>query len=167
MAKIEDLLAGNQEYVSRGVTRPEDPQPARQVAVVTCMDTRIDPLGVLGLALGEAHVLRNAGGRVTDDVVRSLILSVHVLGARTVAVMHHTGCGLANVSEGDLRRTTGADIAFLPITDHEQALREDIARLAVTPHLEPLVAVAGFLFDVVSGRVKEVARWTRGPEGSG
>ena len=93
------------------------------------MDARIDVFAALGLHLGEAHVIRNAGGRVTDDVLRSLALSSHVLGVDTVVVMQHTKCGLAGVTDEELRTLTGADLGFFPIDDHAAALREDIELL--------------------------------------
>src|SRR5688500_8117141 len=94
------------------------------------MDARIDVFAILGLHLGEAHVIRNAGGRVTDDVLRSLALSVHVLGVDTVVVMQHTGCGLAGATDEELRRRTGAHLGFYPIDDRTAALREDAELLS-------------------------------------
>lgn len=116
---------------------------------------------VLGLHLGEAHVLRNAGGRVTDDVLRSLALSTHVLGVDTVVIMLHTRCGFAGVTDEELRAYTGADLGFFPIDDHEAALREDIALLSKTPFLVPLSVIAGFVYDVESGETRDVVRWER------
>src|SRR5918999_704868 len=112
------------------------------------MDARIDVFATLGLHLGEAHVIRNAGGRVTDDVLRSLALSSHVLGVDTVVVMQHTKCGLAGITDADLRRRTGADFDFFPIDDHAAALREDVGLLAEKPYLEPVMVIAGFVYDV-------------------
>src|SRR5438045_4936916 len=132
------------------------------------MDARIDVFASLGLHLGEAHVLRNAGGRVTDDMLRSLALSTHVLGVDTVVVMQHTKCGLAGVSDEELRRRTGADLGFFPIDDHAAALREDIDILTGKAYLSPLKLVAGFIFDVESGEITEVIRWERpGSGGAG
>jgi carbonic anhydrase len=160
MDEIAQLLAANRGYAdARG--NVADPRPGRRIAVVTCMDARIDVFAVLGLHLGEAHVLRNAGGRVTDDVLRSLALSTHVLGVDTVVVMQHTKCGLAGVTDEELRALTGADLGFFPIDDHAAALREDIALLAQTPYLDPLEAIAGFIYDVESGEVDDVVQWTR------
>ena len=115
-----------------------DPRPSRHLAVVTCMDARIDVFAVLGLHLGEAHVIRNAGGRVTEDVLRSLALSSAVLGVDTAVVMQHTKCGLFGVDDAQLRELTGADLGFLPIDDHVAALREDVDQLARTPYLSRL-----------------------------
>jgi carbonic anhydrase len=106
-------------------------------------------------------VIRNAGGRVTEDVLRSLALSCHVLGVDTVVVMQHTKCGLAGVTDDELRRITGADVGFLPIDDHAAALREDVDVLAGTPYLAPLRSVAGCVFDVETGEIDDVVRWER------
>ena len=133
--------------------------------MITCMDHRIDVYAALGLHLGDAHVIRNAGGRVTNDVLRSLALSIHVFGVDTVVVMQHTECGLAGVTEERLREVTGADLGFLAFDDHAAALREDIDRLIATPYLAPLRVVAGFVYDVDTGVIDDVARWER--DGSG
>jgi carbonic anhydrase len=125
------------------------------------MDARIDVFAVLGLHLGEAHVIRNAGGRVTDDVLRSLALSTHVLGVDTVVVMQHTKCGLVGVTDAELRNFTGADLGFFPIDDHAAALREDIELLTSTTFLGPLNNIAGFIYDVESGEIDDLVRWER------
>ena len=124
-----------QPWLRRSAGQHRRPTPSRHLAVVTCMDARIDVFAVLGLHLGEAHVIRNAGGRVTDDVLRSLALSTGVLGVDTAVVMQHTKCGLAGVTDEELRALTGADLGFLPIDDHAAALREDVELLAGTPYL--------------------------------
>jgi carbonic anhydrase len=138
-----------------------DPRPSRRLAVVTCMDARIDVFAVLGLHLGEAHVLRNAGGRVTDDVLRGLAVSVHVLGADTVVVMQHTRCGLVGTTDDDLRTKTGADVEFHTIADHASALRADVDLIAATPFLTPVVAIKGSVYDLATGTVDTVVRWSR------
>src|SRR5215213_9798796 len=160
MTQITRLIDANRGYASARAA-VADPRPSRHLAVVTCMDARIDVFAVLGLHLGEAHVIRNAGGRVTDDVLRSLALSSHVLGVDTVVVMQHTKCGLAGVTDEELRNLTGADLGFFPIDDHAAALREDIELLATTPFLAPLKVVAGFVYDVESGEIDDVVRWER------
>ena len=161
MTAVDQVLAGNEAYVSAASARPDNAEPRRRVAVLTCMDTRVDPLPVLGLGLGDAHVLRNAGGRVTDDVLRSLALSAHVLGVRTVVVMQHTRCGLAHVTNDDLRGRTGANIDFYPIADHAAALRDDVNRLTTSGILHPIGEVAGLLYDVQTGEVALHLRWHR------
>jgi carbonic anhydrase len=163
MTQIARLLDANDGYAAAraGVA---DARPSRQLAIVTCMDCRIDVFAVLGLHLGEANVIRNAGGRVTEDVLRSLALAVHVLGVDTVVVMQHTKCGLAGVTDEELRALTGADLGFLSIDDHGAALREDIATLSAQPYLAPLRCIAGFVYDVESGKIDDVVRWERDAE---
>jgi carbonic anhydrase len=166
VAQIARLLTANADYAAARAN-VADARPGRRLAVVTCMDARIDVFAALGLHLGEAHVIRNAGGRVTDDVLRSLALSSHVLGVDTVVVMQHTRCGLAGVTDEELRRLTGADLGFFPIDDHAAALREDIEVLAGKPYLRPLRVIAGFVFDVESGEIDDVVRWEREPGDDG
>jgi len=160
MTQIAELLSANRGYAAARAN-VADPRPSRRLAVVTCMDARIDVFAVLGLHLGEAHVIRNAGGRVTDDVLRSLALSSGVLGVDTVVVMQHTGCGLAGVSDAELRALTGADLGFFPIDDHAEALREDVELLARAPYLSRLRLIAGLVYDVRSGELDDVIRWER------
>lgn len=137
------------------------PIPAHRLCVITSMDARIEPLGALGLALGDATVLRNAGGRVTDDVLRSLAVATHKLSVEAVVVMQHTMCGVWGVTDDGLRTLTGADLGFFPIDDHEIALRADVELLAAQPYLEPLREIAGFLYDVATGEVEDIVRWQR------
>src|SRR5256885_15309049 len=165
MTQLSRLLAANKGYAAARAN-VDDPRPGRRLAIVTCMDARIDVFAALGLHLGEALVIRNAGGRVTDDVLRSLALSCHVLGVSTVVVMQHTKCGLAGVTDDELRRRTGADLGFFPIDDHAAALKEDIDQLAATPFLTHLERMAGFIYDVESGEIDDVVRWER-PGASG
>ena len=163
MNPVERLLAANEGYAAARANVANG-RPHRHLAIVTCMDARIDVLAALGLHLGDAHVLRNAGGRVTDDVLRSLALSSHVLGVDTVVVMQHTKCGVAGVSDEELRRITGADVEFFAFDDHAAALQEDIDVLTSTTYLGPLRIVAGFVFDVETGHLHDVARWERDTE---
>ena len=160
MSQIARLLAANEGYAAARAN-VADPHPGERLAIVTCMDARIDVFDTLGLRLGEALVIRNAGGRVTDDVLRSLALGTHVLGVDTVIVMQHTECGLAGVSDEELQDLTGADLGFFPIDDHAAVLREDIDLLTTKPYLEPLRVIAGFVYDVESGRIDDVVRWER------
>ena len=160
MTEIQRMLAANEAYAAARANIA-DARPSRRLAVVTCMDARIDVFAVLGLHLGEAHVVRNAGGRVTDDVLRSLALSSQVLGVDTVAVMQHTKCGLAGVTDAELRQLTGADLGFFPIDDHAVALREDIDILTGQPYLAPIKTIVGFVYDVETGELDDVVRWER------
>ena len=160
MSQIARLLDANQSYADAraGVA---DPRPSRRLAVVTCMDARIDVFAVLGLHLGEANVIRNAGGRVTDDVLRSLALATHVLGVDTVVVMQHTKCGLAGVTDEELRELTGSELGFLAIDDHTEALREDMAALSSKPYLNKIDLISALIYDVESGRISHVGEWSR------
>ena len=160
MKQVASLLTANEVYAAARAN-VDDARPRRALAVITCMDARIDVFAALGLHLGDAHVIRNAGGRVTDDVLRSLALSCHVLGVTSVVVMQHTNCGLAGVTDETLREQTGADLGFLPIDDHTGALNEDIQTLVNTPYLKPITAIAGFVYNVETGLIDNVADWER------
>lgn len=160
MPRIADLLAANEGYAAAR-ENVHDPSPSRHLAVVTCMDARIDVFAALGLHLGEAHVIRNAGGRVTEDVLRSLALSSHVLGVDTVLVMQHTKCGLEGKTDRELQELTGADLGFLTIAKHAEALAEDVELIRNAPYLRSITEIAGVVFDVESGRIDDVTRWER------
>ena len=160
MTQIGPLLDANEGYAAARAS-VADPRPGRRLAVVTCMDARIDVFAALGLHLGEALVVRNAGGRVTDDVLRSLALASHVLAVDAVVVMQHTKCGLAGVTDDELRQLTGAELGFFPIDDHSAALKEDIEILTTQSYLEPLKTIAGFVYDVETGQIDDVVRWNR------
>jgi carbonic anhydrase len=162
VTEIARLLEANADHVAAGGPGIEEARPSRRMAVITCMDARIDVFAALGLHPGEAHVIRNAGGRVTSDVLRSLALSVNVLGVDTLVVMQHTACGLAGRTDEELRDLTGADLPFLPIDDHTAALQEDVDTLAGLPYLDHVGDIAGLVYDVVSGRAEMVVRRTRG-----
>ena len=134
----------------------------RELAVVTCMDSRIDPLAMLGLAPGDAKILRNAGARVTDDVLRTLVLAVYLLGVRRVMVVAHTGCRMAGCTEGDVHRAIAANggpdttsLSFLTTSDQDEALRTDVGRIGAWPYLTEL-AVGGFVYDLHTGALRRV-----------
>ena len=157
-----DVLAANQDYAARFRLAGLEAGAAKGLAVLTCMDSRIDPLGMLGLAPGDAKILRNAGARVTDDVLRTLVLASHLLGVDRVMVVAHTNCRMAGGSEEDvhaaIRAEGGPDtrsIAFLTTDDQEQALRADVQRVRSWPYLGN-VAVGGFLYDLDTGRLQRV-----------
>jgi carbonic anhydrase len=160
MTDIARLLDANKDHVAARAD-VTDPMPARRLALITCMDARIDALAALGLELGDAIVLRNAGARITDDVLRSLALATHKLGVETVVVMQHTQCGAWGVTDDGLRTLTGADLDFFPIDDHASAMRADVELLATRPYLDHVKEIAGFLYDVGSGEVDEVVHWER------
>ena len=139
-----------------------DPRPSRQLAVVACMDARLDLAGALALDDGEAHILRNAGGIVTDDVIRSLALSQRKLGTREVVIVGHTDCGLGKVTDDGFRAELAEDAGMAPafaiesFTDVEESVRHSIARVRNSPFLPHRDRVRGFVYDVESGRMDEV-----------
>jgi carbonic anhydrase len=160
----DELLLANGQFSQRFDRGNLPASPARRLAVITCMDARLHPEAFLGLDLGDAHVIRNAGGRVSDDALRSLIISSHVLGTNEYLVIHHTDCGLLGTTNEDLRRKlekeTGADashIDFLPFSELEQSVRDDVSRIEESPLLPDGITVRGFVYDVRTGRLTEVA----------
>lgn len=159
---LDRLLAANRRYAEGFAHGDAQAPPRLGVAVVTCMDARIVPHRLLGLQEGDAHVIRNAGGRVSDDAVRSLIVSSRLLGTRLVLVIQHTGCGMMGLDEDalreDLESETGAPVPFdlLAFDDLEQSVRRDVERLRSEPHLAPGVRVHGFVYEVETGRLREV-----------
>lgn len=161
MAVADELLQANEEYAARFSKGDLAAPPARRVAIVTCMDARIDPARALGLQEGDAHVIRNAGGRAAD-AVRSLVISQHLLGTREVFVMHHTACGMLSFTDEQLRAQLRAalgqdtDMPFLAFADLEQSVRDDVAAIQSSPLLLKDVTVRGFIYDVHTGRVHEV-----------
>ncbi|MES2461122.1 MAG: carbonic anhydrase [Armatimonadota bacterium] len=137
--------------------------PARKVAVVTCMDARLDPAKFLGLGIGDAHVIRNAGGRVSDDAIRSLVISERLLGTTEIVVIHHTDCGMLTFKNEDLaakiRQDLGVDVGdrdFLPFPDLEQSVRDDVATLRSSPLIPDNIPVSGAIYDVHTGKLTSV-----------
>lgn len=162
MTVIDDLLAANREYAARFHDPGVSVRPALRLAVVSCMDSRIDLFEVLGLRNGEAHIIRNAGGVVTDDVVRSLLLSQRALGTERVLLVHHTDCGLHKVDEEEFGREVEAEVgrplpfALEAFDDLDDDVRRSIARVRGNPFLGRTVEVRGFVYDVDTGELREV-----------
>jgi carbonic anhydrase len=161
MSEIEQLLANNADYAASfrgGLPSP----PAKAVAVVACMDARLNVYAALGLAQGDAHVIRNAGGVVTDDVIRSLSISQRLLGTTDVVLVHHTDCGMSKVTDDEFRRSVQDDVGEPPpwdggfFTDVDESVRESIRRIAGSPYVPHTDAIRGFVFDVSTGRLREV-----------
>jgi carbonic anhydrase len=157
-----DVLAANDAYAATHTGRDLAARAARGLAVVTCMDSRIDPLAPLGLVPGDAKILRNAGARVTDDVLRTLVLATYLLGVERVMVMAHTGCRMAGGTEDDVHAAIAAaggpdtrSMTFLTTTDQEAALRADVQRVRSSPYLGA-VEVGGFLYDLGTERVRRI-----------
>ena len=159
---FEDVLAANAAYAEGFSLDGLEATAARGLAIVTCMDSRIEPLDMLGLGPGDAKILRNAGARVTDDVLRTLVLARHLLGVSRVMVVAHTQCRLACETEEQVHAAIeaagGPDtrrISFLVAPDQEDALLADVARIRSSPYLTD-TAVGGFLYDVATGALKRV-----------
>jgi carbonic anhydrase len=163
MSSFADVLAANADYADSFLDAGLPGQAAKGLAVITCMDSRIDPLGMLGLAKGDAKILRNAGGRVTDDVLRTLVLAVHLLGVNRVLVVEHTECKMASstvdaVHQG-IYEASGLDtrsLDFALMDDQLQTLASDVQKVRSSPYLPGTVEVGGFLYDVRTGRLREV-----------
>ena len=160
---FDDLLTGNVRYAERFHDSGLSGRAQRGLAVVTCIDSRIDPLAALGLAAGDAKIIRNGGARVTDDVLRTLVLASHLLGVSRVLVMPHTDCRMATGSEGaiheQIRQVSGIDTRSLEIRtveDQHGALVSDLMRLRSHPLLPPGLLVGGAIFDVRSGELTPV-----------
>jgi carbonic anhydrase len=163
VTELERLLAANERYAAWFGWGKLPAPPARRLAILTCMDTRVQPDQFLGLAIGDAHIIRNAGGRASDDALRSLIVSAQLLGTREFLVIHHTGCGMLGLSNADLQeqlhRERGADasgIDFLPFDDLPQSVRDDVETLRSSPYFPAEITVYGFIYDVRSGRLVQV-----------
>jgi len=165
MANYEEFLAANRQYAG-AFDRGDLPMPpARHVAVLTCMDARLHPEKFLGLDVGDAHVIRNAGGRASEDAIRSLVISERLLGTTEIVVIHHTDCGMVTFTNQQLadkiKQDLGVDVKgrdFLPFTDLEQSVRDDVATLRQSPLIPQNISIAGAIYDVHSGKVQEVIR---------
>ena len=163
MGAFDDVLAANDAYASTFTDTGRPGQAARGLAVVTCMDSRIDPLSMLGLEKGDAKILRNAGGRVTDDVLRTLVLATHLLGVDRVMVVEHTECKMASATDDEVHasilETSGVDtrsLEFRTMSDQRATIAEDVQRVRSSPYLPKGVVAAGFFYDVRTGRLTEV-----------
>jgi carbonic anhydrase len=163
MSTTDELVAANQTYAD-AFDRGELPlPPARRVAVVACMDARLDVYRMLGLELGEAHVIRNAGGVVTDDVIRSLMISQRLLGTNEIVLVHHTGCGMLTFRDDEVKAQVLADTGLRPpfaleaFADLEEDVRQSIARVEASPFISHK-NVRGFVYDVATGRLSEITR---------
>ncbi|MDF5754189.1 carbonic anhydrase [Spongiactinospora sp. TRM90649] len=159
VSAFDDVLTANRERPHEFAHADLTGRAARGLAVVTCMDSRIDPLGLLGLKAGDAKILRNAGARVTDDVQRTLVLAVYVLGVNRVLVMPHTDCGMTKVTDSDVHDLTakrGVDtrsLEFHTVPDQVAALRRDLLRMRASPFLPADLPIGGAIYDVRTGVV--------------
>ena len=162
MDVIDELVANNQAFADSLPTQHLDVRPQRRLAIVTCMDSRLDVFAALGLGHGEAHVLRNAGGVITDDVIRSLAISQRKLGTREVMLIHHTDCGMQKLTDdgfrAELQEATGVAPAFAieSFADADADVRQSILRVRRSEFVPHRDLVRGFVYDVDSHRLHEV-----------
>jgi carbonic anhydrase len=159
---VTDEYLNNNDAYARTYESSLSARPSRHAAVVACMDSRMDIFGLLGMTGGEAHVIRNAGGVVTDDVIRSLSISQRLLGTSEIILIHHTDCGLQKTTEDEFKGALEADTGIRPpwaveaFTDAAADIRQSIGRLKASPFVPRKDQVRGFVFDVTTGRLNEV-----------
>jgi carbonic anhydrase len=157
----DELLANNERY-AESFSGPLPLPPSKGVAVVACMDARLDVYRILGLREGEAHVIRNAGGVVTDDEIRSLAISQRLLGTKEIILIHHTDCGMLTFTDDAFKADIAADVGIKPswsaeaFDDLDADVRQSIARITASPFVPDKSSVRGFVFDVATGRLREV-----------
>jgi carbonic anhydrase len=162
MSVIDDLLAANRRFAGSLPAKHLDVRPSRRLAIVTCMDSRLDVFAALGLGDGEAHVLRNAGGVITDDMIRSLAISQRLLGTEAVMLIHHTDCGMEKVSDDGFRAElqeaggTAPTFAIESFSDVDVDVRQSVLRVRRSEFLPHRDQVRGFVYDVESHRLREV-----------
>ena len=162
MTVTDDYLANNAQYAST-FNGPLPMPPSKHVAVLACMDARLDVYRLLGLNEGEAHVIRNAGGVVTDDAIRSLAISQRLLGTQEIILIHHTDCGMLTFTDDEFKRSILEDTGIKPhwgaesFPDLEEDVRQSIARIKASPFVPRTDAIRGFVFDVATGKLNEVS----------
>ena len=161
MTATDEFLANNARY-AQTFTGPLPLPPSRQAAVVACMDARLNVYAILGLNEGEAHVIRNAGGVITDDEIRSLAISQRLLGTREIILIHHTDCGMLTFTDDAFKRSVQDETGIKPpwsaesFTNIEEDVRQSVARIKASPFIPHTDAVRGFVFDVATGKLNEV-----------
>jgi carbonic anhydrase len=162
MSVTDELLANNARY-AESFEGPLPLAPAKHVAAVACMDARLNVYGILGLAEGEAHVIRNAGGVVTDDEIRSLAISQRLLGTTEIILIHHTDCGMLTFTDDEFKKAIQDETGIKPawaaeaFADLDTDVRQSIARIKASPFVPNKDSVRGFVFDVATGKLNEVA----------
>jgi carbonic anhydrase len=162
MSVTDQLLQNNESY-AKSFTKGDLPMPpAKHVAVLACMDARLDVHKILGLEVGEAHIIRNAGGVATDDAIRSLVISQRLLGTNEIILIHHTDCGMLTFTDDDVKGKIQAEVGIRPhfaleaFADLEDDVKQSIARIQASPFIPNKASVRGFVYDVKSGRLDEV-----------
>ena len=162
MSVTDDLLRNNEAYAESFEKGDLPLPPAKGVAVVACMDARLDVHKILGLDEGDAHVIRNAGGVITDDEIRSLAISQRLLGTREIILIHHTDCGMLTFTDDELRQQIHEEVGMKPhfsmesFSDLEEDVRQSMARIQASPFVPHKDAVRGFVYEVETGRMREV-----------
>jgi carbonic anhydrase len=163
MSSTDELLAHNEAYAASFDKADLPLPPARKLAVVACMDARLNVYGALGLQEGDAHVIRNAGGVVTDDTIRSLAISQRLLGTEEIVLIHHTGCGMLTFTDDEFRQSIEQETGVKPqwaaeaFADLDADVRQSIARIEASPFIPRKDAVRGFVYEVETGRLREVS----------
>jgi carbonic anhydrase len=163
MSETDELLRNANEYAKDFDKGDLPSPPARKVAVIACMDARLDPAQLLGLQVGDAHVIRNAGGVVTDDTIRSLAISQRLLGTTEVVLIQHTGCGMLTFTDDEFKRQVQDDTGISPhwaveaFSDLDESIRQSIARIQASPFLPHRESVRGFVYEVETGALREAA----------
>lgn len=162
MSSIDTLVANSERYAASFEKRDLPLLPATHTLVVACMDARLNPYGILGLSEGDAHVVRNAGGVVTDDVIRSITISQRLLGTNEIILIHHTGCGMLTFRDDDVKAQIETDTGLRPpfaleaFPDLDGDVRQSIARIKASPYVPHKDAIRGFVYEVETGRLREV-----------
>ncbi len=162
MSSTDQLLQNNQAYAARFDKGDLPLPPAKKVAVIACMDARLNVYGALGLQEGDAHVIRNAGGVVTDDEIRSLAISQRLLGTEEIILIHHTGCGMLTFNDAEFKAAIQEETGIKPqwaaeaFSDLEDDVRQSIARIKASPFIPHKDSVRGFVYEVETGRLREV-----------
>jgi carbonic anhydrase len=162
MTVTDELLANAERYAANFDKSDLPLPPAKHVAVVACMDARLNPYGLLGLAEGDAHVIRNAGGVITADELRSLAISQRLLGTTEIVLIHHTDCGMLTFTDDEFKASIQADVGIKPawpaeaFTDLDEDVRQSIRRILADPFIPRKDSVRGFVYDVRSGKLNEV-----------
>ncbi len=162
MSETDELLRNNEAYAASFDKGDLPLPPARKLAVLACMDARLNPYGILGLEEGEAHVIRNAGGVVTDDEIRSLAISQRLLGTEEIILIHHTDCGMLTFTDDEFKRAVQDDVGIKPqwaaeaFPDLDEDVRQSVARIEASPFIPNKDSVRGFVYEVETGKLREV-----------
>jgi carbonic anhydrase len=163
MSVTDELLAANEQYAANFDKGDLPLPPGRKIAIVACMDARLNPYGALGLQEGDAHVIRNAGGVVTDDEIRSLSISQRLLGTEEIVLIHHTDCGMLTFTDDEFKRSIQDETGIKPewaaesFNDIDEDVRQSLARIKASPFIPKKDSVRGFVYEVENGRLREVS----------